>query len=81
MHMMTSKTKNIIVSIFFDMNGSIAPSMEEKWAYQVLIHAVKVAFEVKYVQTLQVLHDDGHKSSVSVSNTLSTSFKLIQCFC
>lgn len=54
MHMLTAKTKNIIVSIFFDMNGAITPSMEEKWAYQVLLHAVKVAFEVKYVQTLQV---------------------------
>lgn len=67
MHMLTAKTKNIIVSIFYDMHGAIKPSLQDKWAYQLLLHSVKIAFEVKYVQVFQFLSDEGTKTSVSVS--------------
>jgi hypothetical protein len=68
--MLTIKTKNIIVSIFYDMNGSISPTVEEKWGYQVLLHSVRIAFEVKYLPTLQVLLDDasGSRNMTSSSN-------------
>jgi hypothetical protein len=70
MHMLTVKTKNIIVSIFYDMNGSISPTVEEKWGYQVLLHSVRIAFEVKYLPTLQILLDDasGARNVASSSN-------------
>jgi hypothetical protein len=65
MQMQTIKTKNIMVSIFYDMNGGISPSLEEQWCYQILLHAVKVAFEVKYLSVLKP--EEKTKSSAAVS--------------
>ena len=53
MHMTTAKTDEIIVSIFFDMNSLLAPSVHVKNQYQVLLHAIIMAFESRYLADLQ----------------------------
>jgi hypothetical protein len=52
MHLETVKTQDIIVFIFFDLNGLITPPIEDQWRYKLLVQAVKTAFETKCLPTL-----------------------------
>eukprot|EP01031_Cornospumella_fuschlensis_P029999 gene29999-36234_t len=54
MHMMTARTDRIIVSLFFDMDGDLTPSIHAKNLYFVFLHATMMAFESRY---LAVLYD------------------------
>lgn len=74
MQMTTIKTKDIIVSIFYDMRGSMLPSPEHKLKLNVLIHCVKTLFERKFLTEL--MENRGtfhHDSSVSESQAITNS--------
>ena len=45
MQMVTLKTKDIIVSIFYDMQGQMMPSFEDKQKLLILMHSLKAAFD------------------------------------
>lgn len=68
MHMMSLKSDEIIVTIFFDMNGGIKLTIVDQWRYEIMLHAVKLAFEIKYLQTLQTLHMTTAENANSQSN-------------
>ncbi len=48
MQMISVKSRDIIVSVFFDMEGSVMPGEGEKQKLQAFIHLLKAAFEKKY---------------------------------
>lgn len=58
MHMMTMKTEDIIVTIFYDMRGEIKLNEYDQWKCEVMLNAVKSSFEIKHLQTLQILHKE-----------------------
>lgn len=66
MQMQTVKTKSIIVSVFYDLSGSVMPSLEDQWCHQILLHSVRMAFEIKYLSTLQKLQFDVGKTTIGV---------------
>lgn len=52
MQMITAKTNDIIVSLFFDMQGMDMPSCEERNKLKVMLHSVIAAFEQEFLETL-----------------------------
>jgi len=69
MHMNTIKTDEIIVTIFYDMNGGIKLSELDQWRYEIMLIAVKTAFEIKYLPMLQTLQ----RISENVENPVQQS--------
>lgn len=55
MNMMTIRSDNVTASIFFDLRGQLIPSDHEKYRYQILLYAVKLAFEKQFEHVLQEL--------------------------
>lgn len=70
MHMMSLKSDEIIVTIFFDMNGGIKLTVFDQWKYEIMLNAVKTAFEIKYLSTLQTLH---HMTTLDKANSQSNA--------
>jgi hypothetical protein len=52
MHMMTIKTKEFTLSIFFDLGGKILADFSDEKKFQVFLYTVKYAFEQLYLPTL-----------------------------
>ncbi len=48
MHLESMKSSGLIVSVFFDMNGQIIASREEKLRHAILLHTIRAAFETMY---------------------------------
>lgn len=57
MHLLTAQTNNITVSIFFDMNRMLIASLDDKKRFQILLEAIKIAFETKYLLILNELRN------------------------
>lgn len=52
MQMVTVKTDEITVSIFFDLDGHLAPSIEMKNRFRTLLQTIKLAFEMQFLPAL-----------------------------
>jgi hypothetical protein len=52
MQMVTTKTDNMVVSVFYDIQGQMTPLHKDKERLNILMHAVKAAFEKKYAVEL-----------------------------
>lgn len=53
MQMVTVKTEDVIVSVFFDLDGLLQPSIRLKNCFQILLHALQLAFESNFLPALQ----------------------------
>lgn len=73
MQMVTLKTKDIIVSVFYDMVGSMVPSSGDSLKLNVLLHSVKTLFERKFLTELMENRGKFHDSSVSESQPITNS--------
>jgi len=71
MQMLSLKTKDIIVSVFYDMGGSMVPTTHDKQKLDVLIHAIKTAFERKYLSELMENRTKSNNDSVHESQSVS----------
>eukprot|EP01036_Dinobryon_divergens_P027101 gene27101-35818_t len=69
MQMVSVKTKDIIVSVFYDMSGSLVPSTLEKLKLDVLMHSLKTAFERKYLSELMENRTKSNNDSVHESQS------------
>lgn len=70
MQMLTLKTKDIIVVLFFDMNGLLAPTSEDKQKLVILLHAIKSAFERKFLAELMDSRGRSQTDSVTGSQSV-----------
>lgn len=50
--MMTTKSDDIIVSIFFDLQGLAEPTVEQKNKFQIILLSIQIAFETSYLPVL-----------------------------
>ena len=71
MQMLSLKTKDIIVSVFYDMSGALVPSAMEKQKLNILIHSLKTAFERKYLSELMENRAKSNNDSVHESQSVS----------
>lgn len=53
MQMVTVKTEDVIVSVFFDLDGLLQPSIRLKNCFQILLHSLQLAFESRFLSALQ----------------------------
>eukprot|EP01038_Epipyxis_sp_PR26KG_P007860 gene7860-10669_t len=69
MQMLTLRSKEIIISLFFDMQGLLTPTNEDKQKLLVLLHSIKAAFYKKY------FNDNQHSRQkfVDILQSLTTS--------
>lgn len=70
MQMLSLKTKDIIVSVFYDMGGSLVPSAEERQKLNILMQSVKTAFERKYLSELMENRAKSNNDSVHESQSV-----------
>eukprot|EP01039_Chlorochromonas_danica_P002551 gene2551-2792_t len=55
MQMVTVKTEDVIVSVFFDLDGLLQPSIRLKNCFQILLHALQLAFESNFLLAFSFL--------------------------
>jgi hypothetical protein len=55
MHMLTVASTELLVSIFFDLQGALSPSVSQRNIFSILLQSVKQAFEVTCMSRLQEL--------------------------
>lgn len=81
MHLMTTRTKDICVSVFFDMKCGVLLGFEQQRLFKTFLNGIKVAFEHLYIGNLYALRKrynvHGVQSMVSSNGSLYLTFNCI----